>query len=89
MAKDGYITARVDKTLKAKADKVLRRVGVTTTDLITMMLHQVVLTNGIPFDVRIPNKDTLAAFAETDAGGGERFDGATADIFDKVIKSRK
>ena len=89
MPKNGYLTARVDKDLKAKADKVLRRVGVSTTDLITMLLHQVVLKNGVPFDVRIPNAETIKAMHETDAGGGERFDGPTSEIFDKVVKSRK
>ena len=89
MPKNGYLTARVDKDLKAKADKVLRRLGVSTTDLVTMLLHQVVLKNGVPFDVRIPNAETIKAMRETDAGAGERFDGTTHEIFDKVVKSRK
>ena len=89
MPKNGYLTARVDKALKAKADKVLRRLGVSTTDLVTMLLHQVVLKNGVPFDVRIPNAETIKAMRETDAGAGERFDGPTLEIFDKVVKSRK
>ena len=53
MPKDAYINARVDKTLKAKAEKVLRHVGVTTTDAINMLLHQIVLQKGLPFDVRV------------------------------------
>jgi DNA-damage-inducible protein J len=89
MPKDAYITARVDKRLKAKAEKVMRSVGVSTTELITMMLHQVVLHNGVPFEVRIPNKETRAAMAEIDAGGGETSTDTTTATFERIVKSRK
>ena len=73
MPKNAYINARVDKTLKARAEKVLSRVGISTTDAITMLLHQIVLRKGLPFDARIPNKETIAAMTELDAGKGERY----------------
>jgi len=89
MAKNAYINARVDKVLKTKAEAVLRRVGVSTTDVITMLLHQIVLRKGLPFDVRIPNRETRRAMAELDEGAGERFDGTADELFEKVIGSRK
>jgi len=89
MPKEGYITARVDKRLKAKADKVLRSVGVTTTEAVTMLLHQIVLRNGLPFAARIPNQETIDAMAEIDAGGGEISTASTAATFDRIVKSRK
>ena len=55
MPKDATINARVDSCLKAKAEKVLAEVGVSTSEVVTMLLHQIVLQRGIPFDVRIPN----------------------------------
>jgi len=89
MPKEAYINARVDKRLKARAEKVLSRVGITTTDAITMLLHQIVLRQGLPFDARIPNEETLAAMAELDRGAGEKFDGTAEELFRKVIGSRK
>lgn len=89
MTKDAYITARVDKQLKAKADKVLRSIGVSTTELITMTLHQLVLRKGVPFEVRIPNQKTLDAMAEIDAGGGAISTVSTAATFDRIAKPRK
>ena len=89
MPKTGYLTARVDPALKAKADKVLARLGVSTTDLITMLLNQVVLHNGIPFDVRIPNEETIAAMRELDAGKGERFEGTAEQLFDHILYPAK
>ena len=82
MPKSAYITARVEPALKKSAEIVLNKVGVSTTDAITMFLHQVVLHHGMPFDVRIPNKETRAAIAELEAGGGETF-----QTFDDMIAS--
>jgi DNA-damage-inducible protein J len=89
MPKDAYINARVDKQLKAKAEKVLQRIGVSTTDAITMLLHQIVLRNGVPFDVCIPNKETRRAMAELDGGKGESFEEATDEVFDRSGGSRE
>lgn len=64
MTKTANINARVEKDLKIKAEKVLRHVGVKTSDAITMFLRQVVLQRGLPFDVRVPNSETRKAIVE-------------------------
>ena len=89
MPKNATINARVDDKLKAKAEKVLARVGVNTTDVITMLLHQIVLRDGVPFDVTIPNNETRKAIADLDAGKGEVFTGSTHELFDRIAKPRK
>jgi DNA-damage-inducible protein J len=89
MPKEAYINVRVDKRLKARAEKVLSRVGITTTDAVTMLLHQVVLRRGLPFDARIPNKETRAAIAEVERGRGEEFDGSAEELFESMLGSRK
>ena len=89
MAKNSYVHARVDRQLKAKADKVLARLGLSTSDLINILLHQVVLTKGVPFDVRIPNAETVAAMRDLDAGKGERYIGSTSGALDAMLKSVK
>lgn len=64
MAKTGYINVRVENNLKGKAERVLRRVGVNTSNAVTMFLRQVVIRQGIPFEVRAPNKESLKAIRE-------------------------
>ena len=88
MAKNATITTRVDDKLKADAEKVLRKVGVTPTELITMLLHQVVLRQGVPFDVNIPNAETQRAMREARAGKGKIYTGPTSELFDEILKSR-
>ena len=85
MSKTGYITARVEPKLKASAGRVLNKVGVSTSDAITMFLRQVVLQGGLPFEVRVPNAETKKAIEELEAGGGESFHGSTKEVFDEVL----
>jgi DNA-damage-inducible protein J len=64
MSKTGYITARVEPKLKASAGRVLSKIGVSTSDAITMFLRQVVMRQGMPFDVTVPNVETRQAIDE-------------------------
>ncbi|HJZ43161.1 MAG TPA: type II toxin-antitoxin system RelB/DinJ family antitoxin [Hyphomicrobiaceae bacterium] len=88
MPKDAYINARVDKRLKTRAEKVLSRVGVSTSDAITMLLHQIVLRKGLPFEARIPNEETIAAMTELSEGRGEISTASTRETFDRASKRR-
>jgi DNA-damage-inducible protein J len=89
MGKTVTISARIEPELKRGAEDVLRKLGVGTTDAIAMFLSQVVLRQGLPFEVRIPNAQTRAAIRELAAGGGERFAGSTGDAFRRIPGSRK
>ncbi|MGO9612303.1 MAG: type II toxin-antitoxin system RelB/DinJ family antitoxin [Dissulfurispiraceae bacterium] len=68
MAKTAMITARVDPDLKADAEKVLNKLGISTTEAINLFLSQVRLRKGLPFDVKIPNKTTLKAMQDAEEG---------------------
>ena len=93
MGRTGYITARVEPKLKASADRTLKKVGVSTSDAITIFLRQVVLQKGLPFEVRMPNAETIAAMeAVRDPAKRTKLKvhrGATKDIFDKVLGKGK
>jgi DNA-damage-inducible protein J len=68
MAKTAMITTRVDPDLKADAEKVLSKLGISTTEAINLFLSQVRLRRGLPFDVKIPNKTTLKAIKDAEEG---------------------
>ncbi len=68
MAKTAMITTRIDPNLKNDAEKVLHKLGISTTEAINLFLSQVRLRKGLPFDVRIPNKATLKAMKDAEAG---------------------
>ncbi|MDA8172220.1 MAG: type II toxin-antitoxin system RelB/DinJ family antitoxin [Nitrospiraceae bacterium] len=66
MAKTAMITTRVDPGLKTDAEKVLRKLGISTAEAINLFLSQVRLRKGLPFDVKIPNKATLKAMKDAE-----------------------
>jgi DNA-damage-inducible protein J len=68
VAKTVMITTRVDPDLKADAEKVLSKMGISTTEAINIFLSQVRLRKGLPFDVIIPNKTTLKAMKDPEEG---------------------
>ena len=86
MAKTAFLNTRIDPSLKAKAEKVFAGVGVSASQAITMFYRQVVFRRGLPFDVSLPNAETVAALKEVEAGGGEIVDGSTEATFGAIIE---
>jgi DNA-damage-inducible protein J len=62
------IHARVESDLKTDTEKIFKKLGLSTTEAITVFFSQVRLRKGLPFEVKIPNKTTLETFRKTDAG---------------------
>lgn len=64
--KTSTIHLRVEPDIKEDVEKLLGRLGMSTTDAINIFLNQIILTGGLPFPVKIPepNKETLAALKE-------------------------
>ena len=58
----------MEPDLKDKAEYVFRKLGLTTTQALTLFYKQVELRNGLPFDVAIPNETTRRTLTDTDSG---------------------
>ena len=70
MAKTEMIRARVEPDLKREAGELFSELGLSTTEAITLFYRQVTLHRGLPFDVKVPNAETLSALRQ--AGDGTR-----------------
>lgn len=68
MSKTTMITARVDPKLKRETEKVLKGLGLTTSQAITLFFNQVSLRKGLPFAVAMPNTETAQAIEDALAG---------------------
>jgi DNA-damage-inducible protein J len=84
MAKTAHINARIEPIIKEKAERVFAAIGISASDAIGMFYRQVVVTGGLPFDVRIPNAATMAAIEELENGGGEVVQGSTRQLFYEI-----
>ena len=70
MAKTEFIRARVEPELKYRAEEVFSKIGLSTTEVITLFYVQVTLHGGVPFAVTIPNTETIEALRQARAGTG-------------------
>ncbi len=68
MPKSAMVRARVEPKLKQDAESLFERLGLSTTQAITLFYRQVALRKGLPFDVVIPNATTRKTFDDTDCG---------------------
>ena len=60
------IRARVEDNLKKDVENILERLGLSTSEAINIFYHQIKLTRGIPFAVKMPNKITKKTLESTD-----------------------
>lgn len=68
MSKTATIRAHIDPVLKEEVEDILHTLGLSTTQAITLFYQQVRISQGLPFDARLPNALTQQTFADTDAG---------------------
>jgi len=65
------INIRLDDATKRAAERVFSKLGLAPSEAVRLFYRQVALHRGIPFSVRIPNKETIAAINELNSGGGK------------------
>lgn len=86
MSNDAVVQVRMDPKVKAKAEKIIKRLGMSHSDAVRMYYSQIIEEKGIPFRSHIPNADTREAMEEALAGKGEVI--ALADL-KKLILGNK
>jgi len=62
------LTVRTNKKLKNEVGNIFKNLGLTHSTAINIFYHQVLAQHGIPFEVKIPNKETLQALKNSRAG---------------------
>ena len=87
MAKTEIVRARVEPELKRDAEAVLRKIGLTSSEAITLFLTQVKLTNGLPFPLRVPNRRTRQAIRQARMGENVETFASVAEWAGKVRSS--
>lgn len=65
--KTAIINARVKPDLKEDAEAILAKLGITATQAITMFYEQIRMNKGIPFELKVPNEETIQAMEDARA----------------------
>lgn len=66
------INVNVDEKVKEQAKETLEYLGTNFTNVINMLLRQIILTESIPFEVKVPklNTETIKAIEDVEKGIG-------------------
>ncbi|NIP38267.1 MAG: type II toxin-antitoxin system RelB/DinJ family antitoxin [Candidatus Dadabacteria bacterium] len=65
---------RLDTKTKKEAYEIFKKVGLKPAQAFNLFLKQVALRGGLPFEIRIPNTDTINAIKELENGEGIKSD---------------
>ncbi|MEW6609968.1 MAG: type II toxin-antitoxin system RelB/DinJ family antitoxin [bacterium] len=84
MSKSEMIRAWVEPELKHDVDKILKNLGISVSQAISLFYTQVKIKRGLPFNVKIPNKTTRKTFENTDKGIGIKTFKNKEDLFKDI-----
>ena len=85
MPKTDTLTIQIDSDLKQKIDRMLRDIGLTPAQAITLFYKQIETQHGLPFEVEetdMPNKETLQAMDDLE----KRRNVKTFDSVDEALR---
>ncbi len=68
MALTETVRARIDAELKHNVEQILSQIGMTTSQAINLFMKKIERERGIPFELKLPNDETLKAIEEAEAG---------------------
>jgi DNA-damage-inducible protein J len=68
MGKSAFIRTRIEPELKEEVVDILQTLGLSLTEAITVFFKMIKLNRGLPFEVKIPNEDTLEALEDARLG---------------------
>ena len=76
-------TIRIEEHTYKQAKDILSQMGLSYSQAISVFNNMIVLNKGLPFDVKLPTKETQKAMQELEAKKGKTF--ATVDaLFDDL-----
>jgi len=74
----------LDSDMKEQAKSIFKKYGVSLSDAINMFLTQSVMERGLPFEMKLPNDETIQAIE--DARNGVNADTITLEELEEESK---
>lgn len=78
------INVRTDPEVKEKVTAILKRIGITTSEAVNLFFNRIIMERGIPFDVKIPNDETIKAMEDVEKGRNLESAKTVDEMFDKI-----
>ena len=83
MNKTANLYARIEPDVKEQAENVLETLGISVSSAINMFYKQIILQQGIPFDVKLPKAPENSA-----KWSKERLDAELEKGYNDMLKAR-
>jgi len=64
MSKTTFVRARIEPSLKEETENVLKELGLSVSEAITLFYKQIAFKKGLPFEVKLPNQVTIQAMTD-------------------------
>ena len=81
MSKITTLEVELPPALKREVDKILAELGMTAAQTIQLFYRHIQLNQGLPFEVRLPNKLTAKTLHDSKAGKGVRHFHTKKELF--------
>lgn len=82
--KTASVRARIEPSVKKRAERVLKKVGLSPSEAINVFYHHVAEGCAFPFSFHIPNEETRKAIIDAHKGKGVRM---TLDAFAREVRT--
>ena len=84
MSANSIVRARIDENLKQEAAAILATMGLTVSDFVRIGLTRVVSEQGLPFEMKTPNRLTARTLARSERGEDVHQAEDAEDLFNKL-----
>lgn len=69
--KTASVRARIEPSIKKKAESVLSKIGISSSEAINVFYRRIASDRGIPFSLHVPNAETRKAIEDLESGRGK------------------
>ena len=84
MTKSTSVNVRTTEDIKKGAEVILNGLGLNISSAVNLFLKQVINYRGIPFDLRLPNKETLQAMDDIENTRNLESVDTVGEMFEKI-----
>ena len=84
MSANSIVRARIDENLKQEAAAILATMGLTVSDFVRIGLTRVVSEQGLPFEMKTPNRLTARTLARSERGEDVHQAEDAEDLFNQL-----
>ncbi len=74
MPKTATTHARMDPAIKRDAEQIIKDMGLSISAAHELFYRQIIAQQGIPFELRVPRKETVQSMEEARQGTGKKYE---------------